>query len=65
MVVKYACSEKEVILAQNHREGVEKKLKDLMKERDGLQDKIKHLNGEKTRVCHMLDAKVYSFCLNY
>ena len=61
MVVKYARSEKEVITAQSHRESIEKKMKDLMKERDGLQEKIKHLNSEKTRVCHMLDAKVNVF----
>ena len=58
MVVKYARSEREVIVAQNQREGIEKKIKDLTKEREGLQEKIKSLTSEKTRVCHMLDVKV-------
>jgi len=57
MVVKYARSEREVIVAQNQREGIEKKIKDLTKEREGLQEKIKSLTSEKTRVCHMLDVK--------
>lgn len=57
MVVKYARSEKEVITAQNQREAAEKKTKELAKERDVLMEKIKGLNAEKTRVCHMLEAK--------
>jgi len=57
MVVKYARSEKEVMVAQNHREATEKKTKDLVKERDVLLEKIKSLNNEKSRVCNMLDTK--------
>lgn len=66
MVVKYARSEKEVITAQNQREAAEKKTKELAKERDVLMEKVKGLNAEKTRVCHMLEAKVsLSLMFNY
>ena len=58
MVVKYATSEKDVIVAQNQRDGAEKKMKDLLKERDVLLEKVKTLNNEKARVCSMLDVKV-------
>ena len=63
MVVKYARSEKEVMVAQNHREATEKKTKDLVKERDVLLEKIKSLNNEKSRVCNMLDTKVSIFTM--
>lgn len=58
MVVKYALSEKEVIGLKNVHDNVEKKMRDLAKERDVLMEKIKGLNNEKSRVCTMLDAKV-------
>ncbi len=58
MVVKYANREKDVIVADNKRESAEKKTKDLTKERDVLLEKIKALNAEKTRICHMLEVKV-------
>lgn len=58
MVVKYAHSEKDVIVAQNQRDSSEKKMKDLTKERDVLLEKIKTLNAEKIRICHLLEAKV-------
>ena len=62
MVVKYAHSEKEVIVAHNQKDTMEKKLKEAIKERDVLLEKIKVMNNEKTRVCNMLEAKVlYSF----
>lgn len=58
MVVKYAHSEKEAIVAHNHRDASEKKCKDLVKERDVLLEKIKALNAEKARICNMLEVKV-------
>ena len=58
MVVKYAHSEKEAIVANNQREASEKKCKDLVKERDVLLEKVKAMNAEKTRICNMLEAKV-------
>ena len=62
MVVKYAHSEKEVIVAHNQKDTMEKKMKEAIKERDVLLEKIKVMNNEKTRVCNMLEAKVpYSF----
>ena len=58
MVVKYATSEKDVIVAQNQKDSSEKKMKELTKERDTLLEKIKALNAEKTKICHMLEVKV-------
>ena len=58
MVVKYAHSEKEVIVAHNQKDSIEKKMKDAVKERDVLLEKIKVLNNEKARVCNMLEVKV-------
>lgn len=60
MVVKYAHSEKEVIVAHNQRDAMEKKMKESAKERDVLLEKIKSLNNDKTRVCNMLEVKVKS-----
>lgn len=60
MVVKYAHSEKEVIVAHNQRDAMEKKMKESVKERDVLLEKIKSLNNDKTRVCNMLEVKVKS-----
>lgn len=58
MVVKYAHSEKEVIVAHNQKDSMEKKMKELTKERDVLLEKIKSMNNDKTRVCNMLELKV-------
>lgn len=57
MVVKYAHSEKEVIVAHSQRDSMEKKMKDSFKERDVLLEKIKAMNNEKARVCNMLEVK--------
>lgn len=62
MVVKYAHSEKEVIVAHNQRDTMEKKMKEATKERDVLLEKIKVLNNDKTRVCNMLELKVTHIC---
>lgn len=59
MVVKYAHSEKEVIVAHSQRDSMEKKMKDSFKERDVLLEKIKAMNNEKARVCNMLEVKVH------
>lgn len=58
MVVKYAHSEKEVIVAHNQRDSMEKKMKESLKERDVMMEKIKAMNNEKARVCNMLEVKV-------
>lgn len=65
MVVKYAHSEKEVIVSHNQRDSFEKKLKDVTKERDLLLEKIKAMNNDKTRVCNMLEAKVRVAAFNF
>ncbi|XP_076043386.1 coiled-coil domain-containing protein 186-like isoform X2 [Oratosquilla oratoria] len=58
MVIKFACSEKEVILAKRLKENIEKKIKDMEKDREAYLNKIKVLNGEKTRICLTMDSKV-------
>ncbi|XP_046639587.1 coiled-coil domain-containing protein 186-like isoform X1 [Daphnia pulicaria] len=57
MVVKYAHSEKEVIVAHNQKDSMEKKMKESLKERDVMMEKIKAMNNEKSRVCNMLEVK--------
>ena len=65
MVVKYAHSEKEVIVSHSQRDNIDKKLKDVTKERDVLLEKIKTMNNDKTRVCNMLEAKVLNiYCVS-
>ena len=59
MTVKYAHSEKEVIVAHNQKDSMEKKMKESLKERDVMMEKIKAMNNEKSRVCNMLEVKVY------
>ncbi|KAK3868015.1 hypothetical protein Pcinc_026561 [Petrolisthes cinctipes] len=58
MVIKYATSEREVILAKKQKEGVEKKLREFEKEREQLQAKNKMLISERARICQTLDTKV-------
>lgn len=58
MVVKYATSEREVIVAKKQREAVEKKMKEMEKERENLLSKNKMLISERARICQTLDTKV-------
>ncbi|XP_064094740.1 coiled-coil domain-containing protein 186-like isoform X2 [Macrobrachium nipponense] len=58
MVIKYATSEREVIVARKQKEVIEKKLKDMEKEREQLQNKNKMLVSERARLCQTLDTKV-------
>lgn len=57
-VIKYCTLEKKVIDANQLKEGAEKKNREAQKECDLLNGKIKMLNGEKNRICTMLDQKV-------
>lgn len=57
MVIKYAVSEKQFIDTQRAREYAERKLKDVTKEQELLQNKLRQLQGEKTRICNILDGK--------
>ncbi|KAL2716228.1 coiled-coil domain-containing protein 186-like isoform X1 [Vespula squamosa] len=57
MVIKYAVSEKRLIDTQRAREYAERKLKDITKEHELLQNKLRQAQGEKTRICNILDGK--------
>ncbi|XP_076372418.1 coiled-coil domain-containing protein 186-like isoform X2 [Tachypleus tridentatus] len=58
MVVRYAQSEKEVLVAKKARDDLEKKLREVGREKENLQNRIKGLNSEKARLSGLLDRKV-------
>ncbi|XP_042220559.1 coiled-coil domain-containing protein 186-like, partial [Homarus americanus] len=58
MVVKYATSEREVIVAKKQKEAVEKKMKEMEREREQLIAKTKMLISERARICQTLDTKI-------
>lgn len=58
MVIKYATSEREVIVAKKQKEAVEKKMKEMEKEREQLLNKNKMLISERARICQTLDTKI-------
>jgi len=60
MVMRYAVSEKEVIIQKKERESLEKKLREMEREKDLLLGKMKGISTDKTRICQMLDNKVTS-----
>ncbi len=55
--MKYAMSEKEVIIARRDRDNFERKLADVNKEKDNLVAKMKNLSNEKAKLAHGLDTK--------
>lgn len=57
-VLRYAVVEASTIEAKNAKEAYEKKNKDLLKEHETMSGKIKLLQGEKAKICGMLEAKV-------
>ncbi|XP_037282619.2 coiled-coil domain-containing protein 186 isoform X2 [Rhipicephalus microplus] len=58
MVVKYATSEKEVILARRALEDMEKKYREAVKDRDQHFSRVRSLNNERARLCSSLDTKL-------
>ena len=50
MVIKYAMGEKDILIARKGKEVAEKKLADSLKDKEGLQYKIKTLSNERTRL---------------
>lgn len=58
MVVRYATSEKEVILARKALEDMEKKYREVLKERDQHFSRVRSLNNERARLCANLDTKL-------
>ncbi|XP_033215056.1 coiled-coil domain-containing protein 186 isoform X2 [Belonocnema kinseyi] len=57
MVMKYAVSEKQLIDAQRGKEVAERRLKEISKEHELLQSKLRQSQGERTRICNILDNK--------
>lgn len=56
--MRYAIVEKNVLDMKNSKENCEKKIKELNKEIELLNGKLKGAATEKTRVANMLDGKV-------
>ncbi|XP_043265458.1 coiled-coil domain-containing protein 186 isoform X2 [Colletes gigas] len=57
MVMKYAVSEKQLIDTQRAREYAERKAKESGKQQELLQNKLREMQTERTRICHILDGK--------
>ncbi|XP_076295638.1 coiled-coil domain-containing protein 186 isoform X2 [Lasioglossum baleicum] len=57
MVMKYAVSEKQLIDTQRAREHAERKAKDSARQQELLQNKLREMQGERTRICNILDGK--------
>lgn len=62
--MKYAVSEKNVFEQKSAKEKLEKKLNDMRKENEFLQQKLTMMNSEKTRICQLLDNKVIKKKIN-
>ncbi|CRK94735.1 CLUMA_CG008235, isoform A [Clunio marinus] len=58
-VIRYATVEKQILDSKNGKEFIEKKNKELQREIELLNGKIKGANGDKTRICGILDAKCH------
>ncbi|XP_063988851.1 coiled-coil domain-containing protein 186 isoform X2 [Diachasmimorpha longicaudata] len=57
MVMKFAVGEKQLIDTQRSRDAAERKVKDMTRDNDSLQSKLKQALGERTRICGILDVK--------
>ncbi|XP_051174057.1 coiled-coil domain-containing protein 186 isoform X2 [Leptopilina boulardi] len=57
MVMKYAVSEKQLIDVQRARDLAERKLKEISREHELLQSKLRQSQGERSRICNILDNK--------
>ncbi|XP_044018061.1 coiled-coil domain-containing protein 186 isoform X2 [Aphidius gifuensis] len=57
MVMKYAVGEKQLIDTQRLKDSAEKKVKELSRDNENFQLKLKQLQGERTRICGILDTK--------
>ncbi|GFY50075.1 coiled-coil domain-containing protein [Trichonephila inaurata madagascariensis] len=58
IVIRYANSEKEVILEKKAQQELEKKLRDINKERENLLSKIKGLSAENNRLSSCYESKM-------
>lgn len=59
-VIRYATVEKQILDAKTVRDSFEKKAKELQREIELLNGKIKGAAGDKSRICGILDEKVSS-----
>ncbi|XP_077273594.1 coiled-coil domain-containing protein 186 isoform X1 [Temnothorax americanus] len=57
MVMRYVTSEKQLIDIQRVRDSTERKVKELLKDQELLQGKLRQAQGERTRICNILDGK--------
>ncbi|XP_033324802.1 coiled-coil domain-containing protein 186 isoform X1 [Megalopta genalis] len=57
MVMKYAVGEKQLIDTQRAREHAERKAKDSARQQELLQNKLREMQAERTRICNILDGK--------
>jgi len=57
MVIKYAMGEKDIMIAKRGKEDLEKKLREALKDKEGLQYKIKTLGTERTRLQGICDSR--------
>eukprot|EP00090_Calanus_glacialis_P038399 TRINITY_DN6701_c0_g1_i4.p1 TRINITY_DN6701_c0_g1~~TRINITY_DN6701_c0_g1_i4.p1 ORF type:complete len:807 (+),score=340.83 TRINITY_DN6701_c0_g1_i4:80-2500(+) len=57
MVIKYAMGEKDIMIAKRGKEDLEKKLREVWKDKEGLQYKIKTLGTERTRLQGICDSR--------
>ncbi|RLU15187.1 hypothetical protein DMN91_012181 [Ooceraea biroi] len=57
MVMKYVISEKQLIDSQRAKECAERKVKEVLKDQESLQNKLRQTQGERTRICVILDGK--------
>ncbi|XP_071555228.1 coiled-coil domain-containing protein 186 isoform X2 [Temnothorax nylanderi] len=57
MVMRYVTSEKQLIDTQRVRDSTERKVKELLKDQELLQGKLRQAQGERTRICNILDGK--------
>ncbi|KAL6432709.1 hypothetical protein ACFW04_006252 [Cataglyphis niger] len=57
MVMRYATSEKQLIDSKRAVDCTEHKIKELLKDQELLQNKLRQTQGERTRICNIMDGK--------
>ncbi|CAK9795369.1 Coiled-coil domain-containing protein 186 [Anthophora plagiata] len=57
MVMKYAVSEKQLIDTQRAKEYAERRVKEITAQHEGLQSKLREMQGERARICNILTGK--------
>ncbi|XP_018402469.1 PREDICTED: coiled-coil domain-containing protein 186 isoform X2 [Cyphomyrmex costatus] len=57
MVMRYVTSEKQLIDTQRVKDSTERKVKEVLKDQELLQNKLRQTQGERARICNILDGK--------